>query len=413
MRIIYLTKVLLQFLIYVKGQQPCYQTMKNPPKPIFGSMSPYPNDSMIEIPEDMCQEDKDALNKWQPTLDEFEAKELNSQGKDDLKSLGKRVRKTFIELFNTSYDSSNFQILSTKKARCVYTAKYFLNALFDDIVVKDIDEIPTYENNDPRLDFSIGISSKPNDTVRWEDQVQKFKKSSHVQSVVQSVAQKMKYSDLDIEKVLVMHDACQYEKTWHLASLPAWCAFFSEKDLEVLEYLDDLHRYYFNSYGNSYNERFGCPLVKDMIENFKKKVERSEGPRGVFYFGHSSNLLSLISRLGLFKDTEPITADNFDKMKNRKFRTSSIDSFASNMIVALYKCDDGNYKVSFYENEKPVKIGGDHGCYDCLWKDLEQHLVPITSDKKCTFEDSQSNSANFSYIEFYLLLLCVYITFMK
>lgn len=42
--------------------------------------------------------------------------------------------------------------------------------------------------------------------------------------------------------------------------------FFSFK---ILEYVDDLKYYYNNGYGNPIGETMGCPIVKDLIDNFK------------------------------------------------------------------------------------------------------------------------------------------------
>lgn len=39
--------------------------------------------------------------------------------------------------------------------------------------------------------------------------------------------------------------------------------------LEILEYLEDLKYYYINGYGNPNSDRMGCPMVKDLIDNFK------------------------------------------------------------------------------------------------------------------------------------------------
>ncbi|XP_050520560.1 multiple inositol polyphosphate phosphatase 1-like [Daktulosphaira vitifoliae] len=450
-------RTVLLLVTLTKGEPDilCYQTTKYPPQTLFGSISPYPLDSIesIQIPEkcqtaqlwllsrhgtrhpsasiiskissllkynisktNMCEEDKIAINNWKPTnLTEEDAHELNDQGILDMYRFGKRIRKTFIELFNKSYD---YQVLSSPKSRCLYSAKHFINGLFNTTVIKDFDDIPIRKPNDTRLDLTIGRSLKHDNYTDWSSQVNQFKNSFNIREVIRNVIQKIKNDDkeneyLVIDDILTMLDSCKYEKTWHLETRPAWCAVFSQNDLQTLEYLDDLKRYYNNAYGNQDNEWLGCPLVKDMITSFKKKIERSEGPKGVFYFGHSSNLLSLITRLGLFNDTEPITADNFDKMKNRKFRASFIDTFASNLMVALYKCEDGDYKVSFYINEKPVKFGDEEGCYDCPWKKIENQFNSIISDKKCLFENEQSSSSNICYKSLYLLFLCIYVTVMN
>lgn len=90
-----------------------------------------------------------------------------------------------------------------------------------------------------------------------------------------------------IETVRLMYESCRYEKARHINSHPAWCAVFSKEDLEVksplkliykpiiyvilqvLKYEEDLKYYYDIGYGDSFNERIGCPIVKDLITNFR------------------------------------------------------------------------------------------------------------------------------------------------
>lgn len=37
----------------------------------------------------------------------------------------------------------------------------------------------------------------------------------------------------NIDTVKTMYESCRYEKSWQINSHPAWCAVFSQKDLEV------------------------------------------------------------------------------------------------------------------------------------------------------------------------------------
>lgn len=60
-------------------------------------------------------------------------------------------------------------------------------------------------------------------------------------------------------------------------------------------------------------------------------------PKVVAYFTHSGTLLKLLAHLGLYKDTETLTADNFHKMNDRKWKTSLIDSFGTNLAFISFK----------------------------------------------------------------------------
>jgi len=64
-------------------------------------------------------------------------------------------------------------------------------------------------------------------------------------------------------------------------------------------------------------------------------VDRS--PYGVFYFSHEGTLGKVMARLGLFRDSEPLRADNFIWNIGRQWRTARVLPFASNMVFVLFR----------------------------------------------------------------------------
>lgn len=60
-------------------------------------------------------------------------------------------------------------------------------------------------------------------------------------------------------------------------------------------------------------------------------------PNAMTYFAHSSLLQAVITGLGWRKDKEPLTADNYESMENRQWKTSEIDPFASNLVAIKYE----------------------------------------------------------------------------
>lgn len=68
------------------------------------------------------------------------------------------------------------------------------------------------------------------------------------------------------------------------------------------------------------------------------KIDSSESHSVVAYFTHSGTLLKVFARLGLFNDSVPLLGSNFDHHRNsRKWRTSVIDPFATNIAFVLYR----------------------------------------------------------------------------
>lgn len=73
-----------------------------------------------------------------------------------------------------------------------------------------------------------------------------------------------------------------------------------------------------------------CNLI---TYNFRK----SRFPKVNVYFAHSGTLLKMLAHLGLYGGDETLTAENYERNVDRKWRTSLIDSFGSNLAFVLFK----------------------------------------------------------------------------
>lgn len=123
---------------------------------------------------------------------------------------------------------------------------------------------------------------------------------------------------------------------------------------------------------------------------YRNKAQTQLGPKGVFYFGHASNMLSTIVRLGFAKDSSHLLSSNFKEMHDRKWRLSKLIPFASNIIAVLYDCPSG-MKVTFFVNEIPINIEK-YGCTLCPWESIESMFDPIVSSPSCTADQTSSAS---------------------
>jgi len=74
-----------------------------------------------------------------------------------------------------------------------------------------------------------------------------------------------------------------------------------------------------------------------------------------------------MTALGLFKDSQPLLSSNMAAMTDRKFKTSDIAPYSSNVAFVLYACDELSHSVTDAErkfmlqlhvNEKIVNIPG-------------------------------------------------------
>lgn len=111
----------------------------------------------------------------------------------------------------------------------------------------------------------------------------------------------------------------------------------------------------------------------------------------MFYFGHSSNVLSAILRLGFAKDSTKLLSTNFDDMRDRKWKTSYLIPFASNFMAVLYNCK-GVKKVIFFLNENPIFMEK-HNCTLCLWDQIEEMYEPIVSSPSCMLNSTTSSAS--------------------
>lgn len=62
----------------------------------------------------------------------------------------------------------------------------------------------------------------------------------------------------------LMHKQCAYE-TAILGRSP-WCAVFTEEDLKVIEFHEDLDDFYKDSFGYDINWQQACPVAQDLFE---------------------------------------------------------------------------------------------------------------------------------------------------
>ncbi|XP_076764814.1 multiple inositol polyphosphate phosphatase 1-like [Xylocopa sonorina] len=326
----------------------------------------------------LCQKDLEKLKSWKldSNVNKNNRKFLTKQGEEDLLQLGRRFKHYFPDLLQ-SYPpdvlEDKYKFRSTDTQRTIASMKNFISGLFGNITVNNTVVVPTAEDVLLKL-YKI---CKP-----WLDQgnnseADKFASSPIYGQVLADISQRLGFSrSLSHDDVRVMHIACAYESAWNIKERSPWCAAFMKDQLKVFEYERDLHYYYYASYGRNLSNIIGCPLVQDMFKHFTE-VERGESsaePQGIFYFSHSSALQLFFTAMGIAKDSAPLKASNFESMRDRKWDTSHIVPFATNIAAIFYKCDSSS-KVRFYLNEKPLDF---EGCEDgvCDWEYLKKRLEP-------------------------------------
>lgn len=101
--------------------------------------------------------------------------------------------------------------------------------------------------------------------------------------------------------------------------------------------------------------------------------------------------MKLLSHLGLYKDDFVLTHKDFDKQ--RKFETSNIDAFASNIQFIMYECED-EPKVLTMHQERIVRIPGcPQGlCELSTLKKIFKESLECDFDEICQLVNSEESS---------------------
>lgn len=196
---------------------------------------------------------------------------------------------------------------------------------------------------------------------------------------------------LKTQQVLDMFDMCRYDQAWNLESPSPWCAAFTPNQIDDLEYLEDLQKYYKSGYGRKLNSRVQCAAVNDMLHH----LETNNLPKTVVYFTHSKSVLLLLTALRFLKDSDSPRADNYYSMSHRKWRLSNISPFASNLAAIKYDCPNEleRDKVMFFLNEKPLlldwcKVGL------CNWSEIKERYKDFTNANCDEYFCSESGASS-------------------
>ncbi|PSN34766.1 Multiple inositol polyphosphate phosphatase 1 [Blattella germanica] len=349
----------------------------------------------------LCERDLENLREWTLHVFPSQAENLANQGYDDMKFMARRFKTQFPALLNRTYHDDLFLFRSTDTQRTKASAKAFSDGLFGSGTYVNIPE--PYPND--TLIKGYDICRKWKDEIDNNNQTYEEKRlyemGTEMNRLLQNVSSRLGFSySLTYRQLDDMYDICRYEKAWNIRKVSPWCAVFSKEELLVifnyiylLEYREDLEDYYQAGYGNDLNIKLGCPPVKDFMDRFRQIEERNPQPAGVFYFSHRPMVQMVLSRLDIAKDEEHLTHSNYNLMKNRRWRTSKISSFSTNLAAVFFKCETGEmHRVMFFIGEKLYNYKGCNVGL-CNWSFVKQKFEHIANECSLDFCSSDWNGA--------------------
>ncbi|CAG9827729.1 unnamed protein product [Diabrotica balteata] len=355
----------------------------------------------------LCPTDYDLFKRWRfnESINEGRANGLSEQGRNDLKLLARRYKTKYSEILQ-NYDSQSYSFQHSPENRESFEA--YITGLFDDDVrnivhanILNGDRLTRPTQNCPRWQeiessqFQIG------------SELQRFKERQDYQKMVRDVFRRLGYRfTLNATVIDDIYNLCRYEKAWNPQPKSPWCVAFNKNQLKVLEYAEDLKYFFEAGYGNRMSERIGCNPLKDFYERFERTVNgNNDGNKASFIFTQTETFLSTLVALGIAKDYNPLTAENYMQQSRRNWKTSTISPFAANLVATLYECNrDEKYRVVFFLNESPVEFQ-ECSVGLCNWSTVQQKYQDLVRNCDINKFCNGNSSAGVTYATFSLFVL--------
>ncbi|XP_065205116.1 multiple inositol polyphosphate phosphatase 1-like [Planococcus citri] len=357
----------------------------------------------------LCSDDFQNINNWDNSLTEKQ--------NEDLSKIAYTNHETFATYLTNYIDSTtqkptkdNFEFRTSKVTEAAGSALKFTNKLLGTSSEKAQDNGVT-ENN-------VLLRAK-SDCSKWSENNKErddFISTPIYQAMSYRISNRLGFkSQLPFDKILAMYESCVIGNTLSTTTKPAFCAAFLQEDMKVMEYREDLKHYYTSGYGSTLSEKIGCPLVKDMVDKLSKaSTGNLEGKKGAFYFADDENVMGMVTKLGLYRDEEPIKHDNYQfQSTNRKWRSSSLSPYTATMHAIVFNCANNEKKVEFYHNQNVVKFDacksstGNKCPLDTFLTEVKK---TIAKDDKCEEDycDNKSSGAasNMMGYSFIVMVVC-------
>ncbi|XP_066997852.2 multiple inositol polyphosphate phosphatase 1 isoform X2 [Anabrus simplex] len=307
----------------------------------------------------LCRDDV-ALKTWRPRLKETDEKKLSAIGEDEMIQLAQNYRYYFPDLFPGNYSAASYLFRYTATQRTSASARAFAVGLFGRGTSHHVRYPPAVKKDAVLRFYKL--------CKRWRKQIhdnpdaveerRKFEAGSEMLYTLTTISKRLNLNfTLSLEDVKLMYVTCAFETALYPREKSPWCAAFSEENLRVMEFAEDLEYYWIDGYGHNITYEQACPAIRDMALRIIPSLIQPGTPPTTVYFTHSGALLKMLSRLGLYKDRGGLTHDRYHSLHSRLWKVSNIDIFGSNLAFVLSRCFDGYYVLTLHQ-EKIVRLPG-------------------------------------------------------
>ncbi|CAD5124748.1 unnamed protein product [Dimorphilus gyrociliatus] len=218
-----------------------------------------------QLAVDVCREDIESIINWKLNISIKDSYKLLEIGKNEQKSIAKRLLIKFPRFFNNLRNVEQLDFQSSNTDRTYQSAYEFLSTIFKGRNIsfnikrsrKSDNLIRSYKNFDPSY-------TKRSEKIQLK--IENFLKSDEIQEILKSIPMVTNLNlDFHPQLLLTIWRSCAYEYL-SLESSP-WCAVFNDKVLKILEFLDDARYYNLQGYGLSPAQKSACVIIRDVWEN--------------------------------------------------------------------------------------------------------------------------------------------------
>ncbi|XP_045497764.1 multiple inositol polyphosphate phosphatase 1-like [Colias croceus] len=380
-------------------------------------LSNYRNGNFRNTNQRMCPSDVNLLERWEwnPRQNMTFAGDLTTDGYISTQQLAQAWRSKFPGLLTDNKYDYLFKYVNDQRSSTTFRA--FTEGLFRD----QAESMDVPKESDEKLlrpyKFCPAWTrdvEENNDTLT---QLKTFSSKQEFKEMITNISLRLGFSyDVNYETILSMYEMCRYNKAWDNVQISPWCAVFTKEDLMRLEYAEDLETYYKYGYGTPMNQKLGCTAVKDMMDFFKIHLdhETPQQPKATIHFTEAEMILFTLSALGGYRDTAPITGDNYHTQtaRDRKWGTSIMSPFNANIAAVLYKCIPNNnlkirepYQVLFLTNERPLYIDGCNVGL-CDWSLVKTRLGLVADNCELNFCNSAGKINGFVGVFVAIIAFC-------
>lgn len=309
------------------------------------------------------------MTKWKNPIPLNEAGDLVTLGEKSHYNLAKDFLKSFPSLLVKPYRKEDFYFRSTSVARTGVSAESFAYGLFEGSGKLPNGYQPVFVETWP--DTSDNLLRFFENCPNYQDKVihnpsAKEQAKLYEQMIFPKIIQKINSilgTNITSNKVKALWEACQMEAgVYH--TFDGFCLLFDQESTLALEYWNDLEQYWLKSYAYDLSWQISVPLLQEVASIINQSMSSSPPPKsGNFYFAHAETVIPFTAMLGLYQDEGHLYANSSQEfIQNRKFRSSIIAPFTSNVAFSVYQCPS-DFKLKVLLNEKEMQVPGCDGIY--------------------------------------------------